>query len=343
VVTDKNESETYNLEKLTEFGAAIRSAREAHGKSLENVSAILRIRQAYLAAMEDGRFEDLPGPTYAAGFVKAYSDYLGLDTEEVMQRYRESMLNRPSMNTVAPPMPVVEGRLPTGFILLISGFVAVLAYGGWYYLTLRAGDANFARVGVPKDISKELHKKRGQTEITESNALENRKEANVNLSKGNTNDKKLSLQNKSQIKVKNSLNGVPSSPSHDGLDRKNVFESSNKQIATPEKRKALAIRKSGMATGSIGQVSMRVTLRANAATWVELRRSNGDRLISQILTIGETFNVPRERGIRLTTGNAGGIDILVDGQLLSPLGPLGAVRRDVVLDPDRLRKRLDRP
>ena len=109
------------------------------------------------------------------------------------------------------------------------------------------------------------------------------------------------------------------------------------------KRKAPEVKKSEILMESISQMATRVSLRANAASWVELRRSNGDRLISQILSIGETFNVPREKGIRLTTGNAGGIDILIDGQLLAPLGPLGAVRRDVILDPDSLRKRLDRP
>ena len=331
MITDNNDSESSDLERLIEFGAAIRSAREAHGKSLESVSGTLRIRQAYLAAMEDGRFEDLPGPTYAAGFVKAYSDYLGLDTEEVMQQYREGMLYRPSQNTIAPPMPVVERRLPTGFILLISGVVVVLVYGGWYYITLREGDTNIATLEVPAKIPKELKAKKSQNKGGNSKVLEKQEKQKSVFNRASSSVVNNSLAHEDMVS-RESKNNIENAP-----------ELSSKQIGTPAKRKAPEVKKSEILMESISQVATRVSLRANAASWVELRRSNGDRLISQILSIGETFNVPREKGIRLTTGNAGGIDILIDGQLLAPLGPLGAVRRDVILDPDSLRKRLDRP
>ena len=65
--------------QAAELGAVLREMRLAHGRTPANVAADLRIRQVYIAAMEDGRFDDLPGPTYAVGFVRAYADYLGLD------------------------------------------------------------------------------------------------------------------------------------------------------------------------------------------------------------------------------------------------------------------------
>ena len=51
---------------------------------------------------------------------------------------------------------------------------------------------------------------------------------------------------------------------------------------------------------------------------------------------GETYNVPSQSGITLATGNAGALDILVDGQVIAPIGPVGAVRRDVLLEPTAL-------
>ena len=51
----------------------------------------LHIRLAYLKAIEDGRFKDLPGLTYASGFVRSYADYLGLDGEEMVRRFREEI------------------------------------------------------------------------------------------------------------------------------------------------------------------------------------------------------------------------------------------------------------
>ena len=83
----------------------------------------------------------------------------------------------------------------------------------------------------------------------------------------------------------------------------------------------------------------RVVLRATAISWVELRDADKKRVFSRLLKKGETFNVPGRRGITLATGNAGALDVLVDGQAIGPLGPVGAVRRNVLLEPDALLKR----
>ena len=133
----------------SEFGAAIRDMREAHGKSLSEVSSTLRVRQTYLEAIEEGRFEDLPGATYASGFVRAYADYLGLDVPEVMRRYRDIQSGKPAYAAATPPTPVVEGRMPSGFILFVAGLLALGAYGTWYYLTLHGRDATQVVSEIP--------------------------------------------------------------------------------------------------------------------------------------------------------------------------------------------------
>ena len=84
----------------------------------------------------------------------------------------------------------------------------------------------------------------------------------------------------------------------------------------------------------------RIVLRANAASWVELREAGGKRLISKILRPGDTYQVPVQAGVKFTTGNAGGIDILIDGKIVAALGPIGAVRRDILMDPDTLLSRV---
>ncbi|MDH3239603.1 MAG: DUF4115 domain-containing protein [Alphaproteobacteria bacterium] len=84
----------------------------------------------------------------------------------------------------------------------------------------------------------------------------------------------------------------------------------------------------------------RVVLQAKADSWVELRTGSGELVISRVLTKGTTYSVPPRPGMTLTTGNAGGLEILVDGVALPPLGPAGAVRRDISLDPDGLKGRI---
>jgi cytoskeleton protein RodZ len=57
----------------------------------------------------------------------------------------------------------------------------------------------------------------------------------------------------------------------------------------------------------------------------------------RIFRAGDSFRVPDEEGLTLMTGNAGAIEIMVDGAGVPAIGPFGAVRRDVALDPERLR------
>ena len=77
---------------------------------------------------------------------------------------------------------------------------------------------------------------------------------------------------------------------------------------------------------------------ANQEVWVEIEQD--DMLIlSRTLKKGEVYNVPSsDTEMFLKTGNAGGMDILVDGQKVKSLGPVGAVRSGISLLPEKLKK-----
>ena len=117
-----------------EFGEAFRDMRRAHNIELSDVAKTLRIREGFLKAIENGQFDQLPGPAYATGFVRAYAGYLGLETDEVLHRYRSAIGNTPSHLSLTPLSPTAEARLPTGFILLVAAVLAAGTYGIWYYL-----------------------------------------------------------------------------------------------------------------------------------------------------------------------------------------------------------------
>lgn len=65
----------------TLIGTALREARMSKGLDIADCAEAIFIRARYLAAIEDGRFDDLPDPAYVGGFVRAYADYLGVDLE----------------------------------------------------------------------------------------------------------------------------------------------------------------------------------------------------------------------------------------------------------------------
>jgi cytoskeleton protein RodZ len=88
----------------------------------------------------------------------------------------------------------------------------------------------------------------------------------------------------------------------------------------------------------VAEGGRRISIHAKFDTWVEVRRGGGAPVFSKLMKAGETFEVPAQPGYKLSTGNAAGIDLLVDGQRLSPLGKAGAVKKNIALEPDALLK-----
>jgi cytoskeleton protein RodZ len=71
----------------TGIGERLRSAREALGLSLEEIENVTRIRRSFLVALEQESFDVLPGPAYARGFLRTYARYLGIPSEELLDLY----------------------------------------------------------------------------------------------------------------------------------------------------------------------------------------------------------------------------------------------------------------
>ncbi|HLB80535.1 MAG TPA: DUF4115 domain-containing protein, partial [Dongiaceae bacterium] len=84
-------------------------------------------------------------------------------------------------------------------------------------------------------------------------------------------------------------------------------------------------------------VDSRIVVRARLESWVQVSDASNASLFTRVLRAGDSYQVPNQPGLTLATGNAGGLEISVDGVAAPPLGPVGVVRRGVLLDPDRLR------
>jgi hypothetical protein len=115
---------------VVEIGSALRAARERRGLGLGEVERETRIRERYLAALEEERFELLPARAYAKGFLRVYADFLGLDgrliVEEFNARFPETEQSefapRPAKATLARD----GGRRLSG---LLVGGLAVALFG----------------------------------------------------------------------------------------------------------------------------------------------------------------------------------------------------------------------
>jgi len=80
------------------------------------------------------------------------------------------------------------------------------------------------------------------------------------------------------------------------------------------------------------QSARQIALRATADAWVEVRQKNGRTLLRKTLRSGETWPVPPDPTLLLTSGNPGALELVIDG-VATHLTPSRGMMRDVPLDP----------
>ncbi|MCR9212963.1 MAG: DUF4115 domain-containing protein [Proteobacteria bacterium] len=89
-------------------------------------------------------------------------------------------------------------------------------------------------------------------------------------------------------------------------------------------------------TFGVENTDARVVLRAREETWVEVKSADSPPYISQVLKPGDIYMAPNVSDVTLTTGNAGALEVRVDGTEISSLGANGAILRDISLVADNL-------
>ena len=82
-----------------------------------------------------------------------------------------------------------------------------------------------------------------------------------------------------------------------------------------------------------------VTIRATASSWVEIVRGDGTAVLKKLMKAGETHVVDDGSLLYLSTGNAGGIELVTAGNDIITIGTIGEIVRDLPLAKNRLRER----
>jgi len=97
-----NESQRKRETGLPSFGEKLKQEREKRKMSLEQISASTKIGTRLLQALEEDKFNQLPGGIFNKGFVRAYSHCLGLDEDQTVAEYLEASGDAPAPRTEIP-------------------------------------------------------------------------------------------------------------------------------------------------------------------------------------------------------------------------------------------------
>lgn len=84
-------SENNSEQKHLEIGKKLQEARQEKGYTLDDLQQITKIQKRYLIAIEDKKFDELPGDFYVRAFVKQYANTVGLDGDELLKEYDDDL------------------------------------------------------------------------------------------------------------------------------------------------------------------------------------------------------------------------------------------------------------
>ncbi|MFZ2025407.1 MAG: helix-turn-helix domain-containing protein [Microgenomates group bacterium] len=119
---------------MNTVGTMLKEARVAKGITLMEVERQTKIRLKFLEAIEADAYQLLPSPVYAKGFVKNYSEFLGLESATIMAFFRRQsddvkrtvILPKKAQEIEAKGLRLTPGRFIT--ILLIGLSIIFLSY-----------------------------------------------------------------------------------------------------------------------------------------------------------------------------------------------------------------------
>ena len=85
---------------------------------------------------------------------------------------------------------------------------------------------------------------------------------------------------------------------------------------------------------------LEITVRATSISWIEIIRNDGEEVMAKLMREGEVYVVDSRDRLYLSTGNAGGVELVFHDGAVQSVGESGEILRDLPLDADRLRNQL---
>ncbi len=322
------------------IGALLRETRENYGGDLERIATALRIKPAYLTALEEGRYDRLPAPVYALGFVRAYAIHMGLDGEEAVRRFKQEANGLEIPRDLIFPIPLADHSIPRKPILIAGLLLLIAAYAVWYYFS--SGDSRRPeRVSeVPAEL---MANQPGAGAAPPAPAISPPEASAATASPS----KPLLQAPPAPPPVASPPQPVAAAPAPAPASSPPKIVMTPPPASSPPQQQASApppssppVNAAPAASGDANHVfglaglPVRIVIRAKDDSWLQVRDRDQNLLFQRLMKPDDTYRVPDRAGLSFMTGNAAALDITVDGNPAPPLS--GTVKHDVLLDPARL-------
>lgn len=285
------------------FGENLRREREMRGVTLDEISTSTKINPHLLQAIEADDFAKLPGGIFTRSFIRAYAGYLGLDEERVMAEFQ---LVAPRVDldvrrlSTANPLPPKSTGSRAG---IISAVVAVLLLAGGYALFRYSHRA--LSEGTPVSI----------TPSTSSSPAAAASASSATPSPSASTSAPQSISSPAT----NAPSNATAAGGASGVNPQPVTSGSPAAVGTANGTAAASSK-------TIGQGSMTLQVAATERVWVAVG-GDGKTLLQKTLDPNYVATFRANDYFDVTTGNAQGVILTLNGETLKPLGRYGEFKK----------------
>lgn len=346
------------------LGDELRGERATLGKTLLDIQRDLRIKAAYIAAIEDAKPEVFPNPSFIAGYVRSYARYLGMDPDEVFQRFcRESgfagkagagVTSAPPRRTdagapartggfVSPIARLDTGALPRlplaalGSVALMAALIVGFGYGGWLVVQ-NIQRVQFAPVEEMPVAVAELD----PLAVPDTKPLAEPGYTDLAEPVTATALAELYRQQELELPILAPRDGPIASLDPDSVGLLARPSASADQMAAAEA--PVAVAADGTAIPALVEAAVAVeaapapvTIVAERAAWVRVYLENGTVLYESILETGQSYTPPEGTDTPLVwAGNSGSVYARIGETLYGPLGRGTKAAKDISLAPEAI-------
>lgn len=285
------------------FGDRLKKQREQKSISLDDIALSTKIGTRMLRALEEEKFEQLPGGIFNKGFVRAYARHVGLDEEQTLSDYMAALgeaqqvalpvqaiaASRPPAVVERPSAPILDlperkqtAEIPWG-LLALGLLLAALAFATWSY----------------------YHRERKAETSSSTPTAEQATQA--------------------ESKTGGSAQQIPTAPTDSKSAPSTPIPSTDKPGAQTAPLNQAALHGSASHESVPGAFTVLLKGSEDDECWVSIV-VDGQPPVEAILTAPQEKSIEANKEVIVKAGNIGALDVFFNGKQLGRLGDYGTVR-----------------
>ncbi|MBG9814652.1 hypothetical protein ABD68_24815 [Bacillus endophyticus] len=310
---------------MTELGKRLKEARIEKGLSLEDLQKETKIQKRYLAGIEEGNYDLMPGKFYVRAFIKQYCEAVGLNVEQTFEQYQADIpsaqhqvapeeLSRVKTRTkeVAPKNSKVLDALPKAIIAAVVVGVLVL---GWVIALY-----------INKDDKEQANSTDSQVESQSEQSSDAQKEdSNDDSEQASTKTDENKEAEKKEAEKKEAAKKEE--------EKESDKDESKSKLTTVEG----AANPGTYKLEGADEFKLELTATATTPSWVGVTNGKGNSFFSSMLQKGktETIDLTNEQDVKIRVGFAPGVEVKVNGEVVQyPSDPKQNVTQNVFIQYD---------